>query len=106
MTVVVAILLALGVPFAQLRTIETRIECCCPSPEHCKCPDHKPDAQGQPMMRACHKTQHDVVSPQLPAFVPIVVELATAAPQLDMPIVHVLADPLPAPPPRRPDAPS
>jgi len=98
--------LALSVPFAQLRTIATRIECCCPSPEHCKCPDHKPDAQGQPSMRACHKTQHDVAAPELPTCVANVVAIAIAPAKVHGDAVFVIDRPLPPPEPRRPDAPS
>lgn len=105
-TIAVAIVLALGVPVSQLRTVSTRSECCCPDPERCKCPDHQGDESPQPTMRACHKTQQQFVSPVLPAFVPPTPELAfVARPSAALP-VFVLPAPHPAPAPRRPDAPS
>ena len=105
-TVVVAIVLAICVPVSQLHTVGTKVECCCPDPEHCKCPDHQPDDSHQPSMRACHKTQHIYVAPVLPAFLPPVIEIAivpdvvASAPVISLPAPH------PAPSPRRPDAPS
>lgn len=107
MTVLLAILLALGVPFAQLHTFDDRVECCCPSREVCKCPDHKAEHGSQTSMRACHKQ-----GPQMTrgghhgAFIPppAVRIVAPVRPSI------VVAVPIPAPnappPPERPDAPS
>jgi hypothetical protein len=105
-TVLIAILLALGVPFAQLHTVSTRISCCCPDPDHCKCPDHKPSKSGHPTLNACHKTSDHGLSASSPAFVPPA-RIAFAAPVIEMPApVHVLSSPHAPPPPRRPAAPS
>lgn len=106
MTVLLAILLALGVPFAQLPTVNDRITCCCPSPEVCKCPDHKSDQVQQATMGVCHKSGSAMVRTQLAAFVPpaIVRLIAPARPAAQ--IEHVLPAPHAQPPPRRPDAPS
>jgi hypothetical protein len=105
-TYVVAIVLAICVPFSQLQTIAEQIECCCPDPEQCKCPDHNPDEGTQSKMQACHKTQQTFVAPAFPAFVaPAVAAVArpdpvAVAPPPALPVPH------PSPPPRRPDAPS
>jgi len=101
-----AILLALGVPFATLHTEQQRVTCCCPDPDHCVCPDHKPDKSGQPHMQACHKQSVDGIRAQLAAFeppAPITLELPVRRWQ---PVVHALPSPHAAPLPRRPDAPS
>ena len=105
-TVLLAILLALGVPFAQLQTVATRVTCCCPDPDHCKCPDHKPDKSGQSSLRACHKTSDHAVGANAPAFVPPPA-IEIVAPQIvAVQIAHVLPRPHAPPAPRRPDAPS
>jgi hypothetical protein len=105
-TIVVAIVLAICVPVSQLHTIGTQTQCCCPDQSHCKCPDHKPDDGGEPVMRACHKTQETFVAPVLPAFI----EVELVAIEVPEPVAIVPAFVLPAPHPaptlRRPDAPS
>lgn len=80
-TYVAAILVALAVPVSQLHTVSIETTCCCPDPSHCKCPDHKPDKQSTPSMRACHKTQHANVAPTLPSFAAPAVAVAIAPPQ-------------------------
>jgi hypothetical protein len=105
-TMVVAIVLAICVPVSQLHTVATRVECCCPDPDHCKCPDHQPDDAGQPTMRACHKTQHTFVSPVLPAFVAPAVAVELVREPVATVAVFTHGAPHPAPAPRRPDAPS
>jgi hypothetical protein len=105
-TFVVAIVLALCVPISQLHTVAVQTECCCPDPDNCKCPDHKPDDGTQPMMRACHKTQHEFVAPVLPAFVAPVIARATPVEPIALAPAPALAVPHPAPAPHRPDAPS
>jgi hypothetical protein len=105
-TVVVAIVLAICVPVSQLQTVATQTECCCPDPDQCKCPDHKPDEGSQPVMRACHKTQQTYVAPALPAFLPpAIIDVARPEPIALAPVPR-LPEPHPAPAPRRPDAPS
>lgn len=106
MTVVLAILLALGVPFAQLRTVDDRVTCCCPSPEQCKCPDHKPDKSADSTMRACHKQAPDMVSTQLDVFVELAFAVIVAPAQPTVRIAHMLPRPHAPPVPERPDAPS
>jgi hypothetical protein len=102
----VAIVLALCVPFGQLQTAVERIECCCPDPDHCKCPDHKPDHSGQSQMRSCHKRTHDGLANELAAFVAPVLHETIAPALLAVRVAHVLPTPHAEPPPRRPDAPS
>jgi hypothetical protein len=105
-TIVVAIVLAISVPVSQLHTVATQTECCCPDPDQCKCPDHKGDTTTQPIMRACHKTQHQFVAPVLPAFVPPAIDIVVALEPVAFEPAFTHADPHPAPAPHRPDAPS
>lgn len=105
-TIVVAIVLAICVPVSQLHTVATQTECCCPDPDQCKCPDHKPDESTQPTMRACHKTQQQFVAPVLPAFVAPEVQVAIVREPVAFEPAFTYAAPHPAPAPRRPDAPS
>ena len=101
-----AILLALGVPFATLHTEHVRVTCCCPDPDHCVCPDHKPDKSGQPRMQTCHRQVVDGIATQIAAFEPPEpLALPMPAPYVHA-IAHVLPTPHASPLPRRPDAPS
>jgi len=102
----VAFVLALCVPFGQLRTVSTRVECCCPDPDTCKCPDHKADHSGQPKMEKCHKSTHEGLANQLAAFIPPTLH-ETVAPALLSPApTFSLPRPHDEPPPQRPAAPS
>lgn len=105
-TFVVAIVLAICVPVSQLRTFSTKVDCCCPDQSHCKCPHEKPDHSNEPKLRACHKTQQDIVAPLAPAFVAPHAELALASEARAHVVSFAHADPHAPPSPRRPDAPS
>ena len=105
-TIVVAIVLAIFVPVAQLQTVAEAPPCCCPNPKKCKCPDHKKGAEGPPTMRACKQSPDAVVQAQLSVFVPPAVPVAIAPARIIGEAHVALADPHPAPAPRRPDAPS
>lgn len=105
-TIVVAFVLAVFVPIAQLQIFVDAPPCCCPNPKICKCHDHDKGDPGQPTLRACKQVPDAVAQAPLPAFVTPVLEV-DIAPARILGEVHVaLADPHPAPAPRRPDAPS
>ena len=105
-SLVVAIVLAICVPVSQLHTIATQKQCCCPDPEQCKCPSHDKDSVPEPTIGTCHKTQQSFVAPVLPAFIaPAIVERVSPT-VVAIAIAPALPEPHPAPPPRRPDAPS
>jgi hypothetical protein len=101
----VAFVLALCVPFAQLKSNGDRIECCCPDESTCTCPDHQ-DVGTQQTMQTCHKQVHEGIAVQHAAFVtpviPVTVAPATAAAAEPL----ALASPHAEPPPQRPAAPS
>ena len=105
-TLVVAIGVALALPVSQLRLVSVIKECCCPDPQRCHCPDHKPDPAGGPSVRACHNTQHLVVSPEAPAVHAAVAVAAPIPVRTVVAIARVLPAPHPAPAPARPAAPS
>ncbi len=105
-TIVVAIVLAISVPVSQLHTASLQSQCCCPDPDHCKCPEHEPDSRPDPSMRACHKTTHQFVSPVLPVFVTSVDQVALAPQPAATEVVFVHGVPHAPPVPLRPDAPS
>jgi hypothetical protein len=104
-TIVVAIVVALAVPTSQLRTFTVVEQCCCPDPSNCHCP-HDADRSTQPSMRVCHKTQHEIVSPEAPAFAAPQVALVTSPAR----VIALAPAPIPAPHVApvlaRPDAPS
>ena len=106
--VIIAAMLAMAVPVSQLRTMSVRIECCCPDPDQCHCPDDaaaKP-LSGQPSMRSCHRSTDILASSVLP-------ELDAPWPvELDAPYRRVVTTlfalrlPHDPPSPARPPAPS
>lgn len=69
-TLVVALVMALAVPVAQLKMITVQTSCCCPDQTKCHCPHEKGDHGKVPSMRACHRSQNEIVSADLPAFTP------------------------------------
>jgi hypothetical protein len=105
-TFLLAILLALGVPFATLHTEQHRVTCCCPDPDHCVCPDHKPDKSGQPRMQTCHRQTVDGIAAELAAFeAPPLAELPIPSPRTAE-VAYALPSPHAPPSLRQPDAPS
>jgi hypothetical protein len=104
-TILVAVVLALCVPLAQLRVADVGPDCCCPDPAKCKCPDHQP-APDVPSMRACHKNLPDAVAPSLAAFVPPMIPSTIEPARVAVLVIPPLDQPHPPPAPRRPDAPS
>ena len=105
-TILVAMVCALTVPTAQLRTFARVTTCCCPDPDHCHCPDHKPSPDGQSTMGACHRLSTDFVAPVLPAFTPPGAVAIVRAERAIALVSSPLRTPHPAPALRRPDAPS
>lgn len=105
-TAVVALVVALAVPVSQLRTISVVITCCCPDPATCHCPDHKPDRGHQPSIRACHRTSHEAVAPEAPAFTAPQLALVAAPVRIAPAVFAMPSTPHAAPSPARPDAPS
>lgn len=95
-----------AVPFATLEVPDIVAECCCPSPEVCRCPDHKGERADQSSMRSCHRTSHRLTVSKLASFAP------SSPPSVFMPpapaLVAIAFVPSlhPAPDIARPDAPS
>lgn len=104
--ILIALAVALTVPTSQLRTVSVVVTCCCPDPAKCHCPDHKPDHNGVPAMRACHKSSHESISPQLPSFSPPQVAVALPAPRVAPAVIHAPELPPEAPAPDEPYGPS
>ena len=65
---IAAMLVMVAVPVSQLRTISVRVECCCPNPARCHCPEHATPFSGQASMKACHKSSEVVAGTLLPEF--------------------------------------
>jgi hypothetical protein len=105
-TAMVAIVVALAVPVSQLRVASAGEACCCPDPDSCRCSDHEADPSSQPSLRACHNPAPVIVAPELPAFSAPAIAVALAPAPAIAVVEHAVQAPHPAPPPRRPDAPS
>jgi len=105
-TISVAITVALAVPVSQLRIVSVMKSCCCPDPSNCHCPDHSKTKSTESTMRACHNEQQVSVTPQMPAFEPPVVTIASVDVPTTTHSIDTVDEPHPAPPPQRPDAPS
>jgi hypothetical protein len=100
-----ALVVALAVPIAQLRMLSIEKACCCPDPDSCHCPSHGADTP-QSSIRACHTTEHVIASPQVAAFVaPVVAEVVLPAVATGVP-TYEIDRPHAPPAARRPDAPS
>ena len=83
----------------------TVIVCCCPDPAKCHCPDHKADTSKQPSMRACHRSNHVVISPTAPTFVLTEIDFPVP-PRIVIAATTELHEPHAPPMPSRPAAPS
>ena len=105
-TCVAAIVVALAVPVSQLRTIDVVTSCCCPDPTNCHCPHSQTDPSKPTSLGACHRTQHEIVSPEAPAFVPTEVVAIAPPVRAPLPVIAALPEPHAAPPLARPAAPS
>jgi hypothetical protein len=102
----VAIFVAMAVPVSQVRTRVVVTKCCCPDPSHCHCPDHNKPVGNDPTMSACHRTQHELASAEMPAFaVPTAIEVEPSA-SVEHVAVATLNSPKPAPPATPPYGPS
>ncbi len=105
-TTIVACVLALALPVAQLQLVSIENSCCCPDPDRCRCPDHDESGGSQPAMQACHDTQQAIVTPTFAAFAPPAPFSASVASRATTTIVHVFDTPHAPPALRRPAAPS
>jgi hypothetical protein len=104
----VAVVFALfaALPVSQLRLITVIIECCCPDPDHCNCPEHPTSNGSHSTMLPCHKSVETLESASAPSFAPdlVVVELVPA--RALVAIHHTHATPHEPPSLERPSAPS
>src|SRR5262249_36844607 len=100
-----ALVVALAVPVAQLRMMSVERACCCPDPHHCRCPSHDADTP-QSSIRACHSTEHVIASAPAAGFIaPAVAEVMLPAVAAGVPS-YVIDQPHAPPAARQPDAPS
>jgi len=101
----VALVLALGLPVAQLATAQVVwSKCCCPDVERCHCPGHDRGDDGS-SIQSCGRSRQVLPGPQLPPFEPppVVEVVLVARPMLAPPS---LAAPRPGPDLERPTVPS
>jgi hypothetical protein len=100
----VALLLGLAMPVAQLSLVHVERWCCCPDRTKCHCPHD--DDQPQSSMKSCHETERVVTSSPMAAFAPPVLAASDVAAPVARVIEHAISEPHAPPAPRRPDAPS
>jgi len=82
------------------------IECCCPDPDHCQCPDHGPDDNPHSTLEPCHRTVNTIESPGTQSFAPIVTATELVPTRALVAVHHTHATPHEPPTPERPSAPS
>jgi hypothetical protein len=103
--IAVAFALVVVLPVSQLRLVSMIVECCCPDPDHCQCPDHKSGDSPHATLEPCHRTVTTIESASAPSFAPVaVVELVPA--RALVATHHAHATPHEPPTPERPSAPS
>lgn len=98
----IAVIVMFALPISQLRTVSITVECCCPDPAKCHCPDHEPDHGAQPTIKACHKSSQSFEAPSTSPVVLAAIETLVTPPRVIGTIDHALANPhlppsLPAP---------
>jgi hypothetical protein len=101
----VALVLGLAMPVAQLQLVHVERWCCCPDQSKCHCPDDG-STTPQSSMKPCHNTEHVVTSTPIAAFAPPVLAVSDVVAPGTRVIEHVTSEPHAPPAPRRPDAPS
>jgi hypothetical protein len=105
-SITVAVIVMFALPVSQLRTVSIRIECCCPDPAKCHCPDHEKGTSQQPSIQECHKSTQAFDAPTVPAFMPVAIEVTSAPARVVAAVDHTLADPHAPPSLDRPSGPS
>ena len=104
--IIIAILMMLALPVANLRTFDDRPTCCCPDPAVCKCPAHHGLHTTQPVMKSCHKSAPRIVVPPLPSYAATDLALLVPPVSREALVIATISTPHEPPAPRRPDAPS
>lgn len=105
-TLIVGVIVMLAVPVSQLRTVSVRVECCCPDPDQCKCPDHDNHGPVQTTIKACHK-KSDAVASASPSGFALPNIAVVDAPVDAVAVVQIpLTNPHDPPSPDRPRGPS
>lgn len=102
----IAVIVMIALPVSQLRTTSVAIQCCCPDPTRCHCPDDKGGHGPQPTMKACHKSSPAFEAPAPAPLVATAVETVTAPPRAIALTSHVLSHPHLPPSPDAPRGPS
>jgi hypothetical protein len=105
-SIVIAMIVIFALPISQLRTVAITIECCCPDPHKCHCPDHKADTSGQPSIRDCHKSAQVFEAPTAPSATIAVIAIATTPARTEISVHHDLTTPHHPPILERPRGPS
>lgn len=89
----IAVIVMFALPISQLRTVTVTVECCCPDPTKCHCPDHDKDPSQQPTMKACHKSSNAFEAPTVPQFTAVASETVTLPARAIAAIDHALTHP-------------
>jgi hypothetical protein len=89
----IAVIVMFALPISQLRTVAIAVQCCCPDPTRCHCPDHGKDTSQQPSIKACHKTSQTFEAPTVQTFTPVAIESVSAPVQAIATVDHALTHP-------------
>ena len=105
-SLIVGVLVMLAVPVSQLRLVSIRVECCCPDPDHCKCPDHRKSQVDDTKIEPCHKSRDVIASGTTDTF-PVPEITVIDAPAVEVASVELpTSEPHEPPSPKRPRGPS
>jgi hypothetical protein len=104
--IVVAFAFVVVLPVSQLRLVTVLVECCCPDPDHCQCPDHKPSDSPHATLEPCHRTVNTIESPGAQSFAPVVTVAELVPVRALVAAHHTYTTPHEPPTPERPSAPS
>ncbi|CAN5822778.1 hypothetical protein BH11MYX3_BH11MYX3_45720 [soil metagenome] len=105
-SITVALIVLFALPISQLRTVSIRVECCCPDPTNCHCPDHEKNPNQQASIKACHKSSQAFEASTSPEFVPAPIETLSVPPRVIAVVEHAPTLPHESPPLDPPRGPS
>lgn len=105
-SIMVAVIVLIALPVSQLRTVSVFVECCCPDPTRCHCPEPGKPVPGQPTMSDCHKSGQIIAISAAAELQAPPLQVVPSPPRRALTVVFPVRLPHEPPSPARPPAPS